>query len=152
MKSQRDPERRPVPSAAKDPRRRPPGVIASQHRPVRRSAALATYGDLGARGLAPTEAGNLTAYVHGLRPVDHGWTVAEIDRLLFLRYLVDRGRFAAPNASRAIHGVPTSRITGNGGPAMKTRFGAERRIDAQAALVSGAPSPRVRTRSRSVTG
>jgi hypothetical protein len=73
---------------------------------------LATYGDLGAMGLAPTEAGNLTAYLRGLRPVDQGWTVAEIDRLLFLRYLVDRGRLAAPNARRAIDRAPTNRITG----------------------------------------
>jgi hypothetical protein len=112
MKSQHDPERSPVPSAAKDPRRRPPGVVASRHRPVRRSAALATYSDLGARGLAPTEAGNLTAYLRGLRPVDQGWTVAEIDRLLFLRYLVDRGRLAAPNAGRAKDGAPTNGIPG----------------------------------------
>jgi hypothetical protein len=111
MKSQHDPERSPAPSAAKDPRRRPPGVIASRHRPAQRSPALATYSDLGARGLAPTEAGNLTAYLRGLRPVDQGWTVAEIDRLLFMRYLVDRGRFAAPNAGRAKDGAPTNGIT-----------------------------------------
>jgi hypothetical protein len=65
----------------------------ARHRP-HGSAALATYRDLGAKGLAPREAGNLTAYLRGLRPIDQGWTVAEIDRLLFLRYLVDRGRFA----------------------------------------------------------
>jgi hypothetical protein len=112
MKSQHHPERSPEPSAAKDPRRRPPGVIASRHRPVQRSAALATFGDLGARGLAPTEAGNLTAYLRGLRPVDQGWTVGEIDRLLFLRYLVDRGRIAAPNAGRAKDGDPTNGLPG----------------------------------------
>jgi hypothetical protein len=55
------------------------------------SAAFATYRDLGARGLTPTEAGNLTAYLQGLRPVDVGWTVAEIDHLLFLRHLVEGG-------------------------------------------------------------
>jgi hypothetical protein len=112
MKSQHDPERSPVPSAAKDPRRRPPGVTASRRRPVQRSAALATYGDLRGKGLAPTEAGNLTAYLRGLRPVDQGWTVAEIDRLLFLRYLVDRGRLAASNAGRAKDGAPTNGVTG----------------------------------------
>jgi hypothetical protein len=112
MKSQHDPDRSPVPSAAKNPRRRPSGVIASRHRPVQRSVALAIYSDLGARGLAPTEAGNLTAYLRGVRPVDQGWTVAEIDRLLFLRYLVDRGRLAAPNAGRAKDSAPTNGITG----------------------------------------
>jgi len=112
MKSQHDPDRSRLPSAAKDPRRRPPDIVASRHRPVQRSAALATYGDLGARGLAPKEAGNLTAYLRGLRPVDQGWTVAEIDWLLFLRYLVDRGRLAGPNAGGAIDGASTNRITG----------------------------------------
>jgi hypothetical protein len=112
MNSRHNPERRPVPSAAKDPRRRPPGVVASRHRPVQRSAARATYRDLGARGLTPTEAGNLTAYLRGLRPVDQGWTVAEIDRLLFLRYLVDRGRLIAPNAGRAKDGAQANGITG----------------------------------------
>jgi hypothetical protein len=43
-------------------------------------------------GLGPAEAGNLTAYLSGLRPVEHGWTLGEIDRLVFLRYLVERGR------------------------------------------------------------
>ena len=41
------------------------------------------------------EAGNLTAYVHGLQPMGTSWTVAEIDRLLFLRYLVERGRLTS---------------------------------------------------------
>jgi hypothetical protein len=91
MKSNHDLERSLPAAADQDPHRRPPAVIASRHRP-HGSAALATYRDLGAKGLAPAEAGNLTAYLRGLRPVDRGWTVAEIDRLLFLRYLVDRGR------------------------------------------------------------
>jgi hypothetical protein len=92
MKPKYDQERSLPPAAAQDAHRSPGTVVASRHRP-RRSAALATYRDLGAKGLAPAEAGNLTAYLRGLRPVDQGWTVAEIDRLLFLRYLVDRGRF-----------------------------------------------------------
>jgi hypothetical protein len=94
-------------SAAQGPHRRPPAVGAS---PSRGSAVLATYRDLGAKGLAPTEAGNLTAYLRGLRPVDQGWTVAEIDRLLFLRYLVDRDRLDSLNANRAVDDARTNRI------------------------------------------
>lgn len=59
---------------------------------IERSGTLVTYRDLGVMGLAPAEAGNLTAYLRGLRPVRQGWTVQEIERLLFLRYLVDGGR------------------------------------------------------------
>ncbi len=67
-------------------------MFPNDEKPERRSAALAAYRDLGAKGMAPSEAGNLTAYLLGLRPADQAWTVAEIDRLLFLRYLVDRDR------------------------------------------------------------
>jgi hypothetical protein len=94
MNSQHDLEPCLTPSAALNPRRCPPTVVATRRRPDG-SVALATYRDLEAMGLAPTEAGNLTAYLRGLRPVDQGWTVAEIDRLLFVRYLVDRGRLGS---------------------------------------------------------
>jgi hypothetical protein len=42
-------------------------------------------------GFRSDEAGNLTAYLQGLPPVDGGWAVGEIERLLFLRHLVERG-------------------------------------------------------------
>jgi hypothetical protein len=42
--------------------------------------------------LTPAQAGNLTARLSGLSPVRTGWSVAEIERLLFLRSLVDTGR------------------------------------------------------------
>ena len=99
MRSQHDPDgdraRRRDASAPRAPRQGTPDAIGS-----RRGTALdatdaspvGIYGDLGALGLAPAEAGNLTAYLRGIRPVARGWTVAEIVRLLFLRYLVDRGR------------------------------------------------------------
>ena len=50
-----------------------------------------TYRLLGSRGFRSDEAGNLTAYLHGLSPVEGGWAVGEIERLLFLRHLVERG-------------------------------------------------------------
>jgi hypothetical protein len=55
-------------------------------------SAAATYRELGARGLSATEAANLTAYLHGIRPAGRGWSIEQIDRLLFLRYLVEHGR------------------------------------------------------------
>lgn len=45
---------------------------------------------LTAQGFQPTEAGNLTAYLIGLAPVERGWTVDEIERLLFTRHLFER--------------------------------------------------------------
>jgi hypothetical protein len=50
-----------------------------------------TYRLLGSMGFRSDEAGNLTAYLQGLPPVKDGWAVGEIERLLFLRHLVERG-------------------------------------------------------------
>jgi hypothetical protein len=58
-------------------------------------AARATYRLLGMKGFAPTEAGNLTAYLAGLAPVESGWTPREIERILFLRHLVQKGPLAS---------------------------------------------------------
>ena len=54
-----------------------------------------TYRRLGSRGFRSDEAGNLTAYLHGLPPVEGGWAVGEIERLLFLRHLVERGNLGS---------------------------------------------------------
>ena len=67
---------------------------------VRRSREpSAIFRDLRVKGFAADEAGNLTAYLNGIRPVEGGWTVGEIDRLLFLRHLVRRGSDHARAAS-----------------------------------------------------
>ena len=47
------------------------------------------------RGLSPVEAANVTALSVGLRPVDSGWSIGQIERLRFLRYLVERGRLTS---------------------------------------------------------
>ena len=98
MRSQHDPDGDRDASAARAPRHDTPDAIGPRRRPATDAthatdaSPIGIYRDLGAQGLAPAEAGNLTAYLRGIRPVAQGWTVAEIDRLLFLRYLVDRGR------------------------------------------------------------
>jgi hypothetical protein len=43
-------------------------------------------------GLSSTEASNLVAYLSGIQPSESGWSADEIDRLLFVSYLVDEGR------------------------------------------------------------
>jgi hypothetical protein len=57
-----------------------------------RGPVRSTYHRLRMVGLTPTEAGNLTAHLNGLRIADQGWTLHEIERLLFVRALVERGR------------------------------------------------------------
>jgi hypothetical protein len=43
-------------------------------------------------GLSTSEAANLTAHLNGLRVGRQPWALAEIERLLFLRVLVESGR------------------------------------------------------------
>ncbi len=44
------------------------------------------------RGLTEPEAATVTAYAAGLRRAGNGWTLRELDQLLFLRWRVDSGR------------------------------------------------------------
>ena len=61
---------------------------ASRHGPVVDVHAASRY--FAAQGFEPKEVGNLTALLYGLAPVECGWTVDEIERLLFVRHLVER--------------------------------------------------------------
>jgi hypothetical protein len=58
------------------------------------------YRQLVLRGLAPAEAGNLTAVLAGLRTADQPWQVREINHLLFLRAMRDRGHFRREDGGR----------------------------------------------------
>jgi len=53
----------------------------------------ATYRLLLMRGLGPAAAANLTAYVCGIDTSDTSWSIAEINRLLFLRSLARSGQW-----------------------------------------------------------
>ena len=54
--------------------------------------ARATYHGLLIGGLTSSEAANLTAHLAGLRIPAHGWTLRQIEHLLFLRSVVESGR------------------------------------------------------------
>lgn len=71
------------------------GGTGSTARGGERERPAVTYRLLGSRGFRSDEAGNLTAYLHGLPPVKGGWTVGDIERLLFLRHLVERGHLGS---------------------------------------------------------
>lgn len=58
----------------------------------RPSINAATVRFLRARGFTEAEAASLAAYDLGLAPVRSGWSVHELDRLSFLRWLVEHGR------------------------------------------------------------
>ena len=46
-------------------------------------------------GLSTAEAGNLTARLEGIQPLPGGWTLRDVERLQFLRWLITSGRFGA---------------------------------------------------------
>lgn len=71
-------------------RTRHPGDGGSLHTDDARSPS-AIYRELRRKGLGPDAAGNLAAYLNGVHPVESGWTPREIERLLFMRHLADRG-------------------------------------------------------------
>ncbi len=52
----------------------------------------AAYRGLRAIGLSEAEASNLSAHLAGLGQARQGWQLREIERLLFIRVLVDTGR------------------------------------------------------------
>jgi hypothetical protein len=70
-------------------RRREAGVLA---RPAGQRSARSTYQRLRMVGLTATEAGNLTAHLSGLHVSEQSWTLPEIERLEYIRTLVDLGR------------------------------------------------------------
>ena len=50
--------------------------------------------DLLRAGCTPSEAANLIGLSYGLRPIEGGWTLREIERLRFARHLASRGHVA----------------------------------------------------------
>jgi hypothetical protein len=69
-----------------------PAPIAD-HETARRTievGAIARRLQLG--GLSFTEASNLTAHLVGLHPVRAGWSLRQVEHLLFLRSIVETGR------------------------------------------------------------
>ena len=57
-----------------------------------RSSPSVMYRRLTIGGWSAREAGNLVARLEGLRSARQGWTVSEIDHILFLRAMVESGR------------------------------------------------------------
>ena len=63
-------------------------------------AASQSYNQLVTRGLTPSEAGTLAAYLEGLDVAHHTWTLREVNGLLFLRHLNRTNRFGESDGER----------------------------------------------------
>jgi hypothetical protein len=50
-------------------------------------------------GLSIEQAGNLTAHLEGIRPVAGGWTLEEVARLQFTRWMVMAGELGADDTA-----------------------------------------------------
>jgi hypothetical protein len=57
-------------------------------------------------GLSVEQAGNLTAHLEGIRPVPGGWTLDEVARLQFTRWLVVSGELGSGDTSADPGRVP----------------------------------------------
>ena len=58
-------------------------------------SAAATYRRLRFAGLSAREAASLVAHLHGLSSVPGGWSIDEVEHLLFVRELVRLGRLGS---------------------------------------------------------
>ena len=67
----------------------PPGGSAVE------PSAGTTYRGLLRAGLSAREAGTLVGHLHGLPPVTSGWSIVEVERLLFVGELVRLGRLGS---------------------------------------------------------
>jgi hypothetical protein len=69
--------------------------------------ARSTYRQLVSRGLDPSEAANVTAFLHGLAVGVQPWKFNEVSHLLFLRELYRLGRFGENDGAerRAVKGA-----------------------------------------------
>ena len=70
----------------RSPPRQPP------KRPVGAGSLRATYRGLRRMGWSEAEAGNMAAHLAGLAATSKGWHIRELEGLLFIRALVERGR------------------------------------------------------------
>jgi hypothetical protein len=80
-------------SAAESGSSTAPTISTRSNGPTRTPVTRTTYRNLLLRGLAPDEASNLTAFLCGIPIGTQNWKIGEVNRLLFLRALNDKGRF-----------------------------------------------------------
>ncbi len=85
-----------------------PGRGVAVTRPTPRAQAAAkpapatrpVYRLLLMKGLTPTEAANLTAFICGLSTADPRWSLKQVNQLLFLRSMQQAGRFGGSDGTK----------------------------------------------------
>ncbi len=79
------------------------GTPTPPNEPARGPQTRALYRALLLRGLRPSEAANLTAFLCGIHVGDHRWKLDEVNQLLFLRELQASGRFGLVDGTTHPH-------------------------------------------------
>jgi hypothetical protein len=69
--------------------------------PAAQQMTRTTYRLLLTRGFAPAEAANLTAFLCGIPIAEVRWSLRQVNQLLFLRALVQSGRFGSSDGGTA---------------------------------------------------
>ena len=82
----------PAPDQSEAQGRGRPATPAPATRPVYRLLLM--------KGLTPTEAANLTAFICGLSTSDPRWSLKQVNQLLFLRAMRQSGRFGGTDGAR----------------------------------------------------
>jgi hypothetical protein len=77
-----------------------PAISTPLREPARGSETRTIYRALLLRGLRPSEAADLTAFLSGIHVGDHHWKLGEVNWLLFLRELQASGRFGLVDGTR----------------------------------------------------
>jgi hypothetical protein len=85
-----------------------PGIAPTRISPKRKTqtagapapATRPVYRLLLMKGLSPTEAANLTAYICGLSTSDPRWSLKQVNQLLFLRAMRQAGRFGGTDGAK----------------------------------------------------
>jgi hypothetical protein len=77
-----------------------PAISTPLSEPAHGSETRTIYRALLMRGLRPSEAANLTAFLSGIHVGDHEWKLVEVNRLLFLRELETSGRLDVVGTTR----------------------------------------------------
>lgn len=76
----------------------PPGKAQAAATPA--PATRPVYRLLLMKGLTPTEAANLTAFICGLSTADPRWSLKQVNQLLFLRSMQQAGRFGGSDGTK----------------------------------------------------
>ena len=132
--------RPPRPGLGPRPRRRADRPRRSR-RPPSAPATRAVYRLLLMKGMTPTEAASLTAFMCGLPTTDLHWSLKQVNQLLFLRRMREIGRFGDPTEAPPARTDPAYITDRDGDPPPAVTIARPKRRRASSRRRFGASGP-----------